>query len=404
MTPAARLAAAAEILNTLDFDRPIEAQLKAWGRGNRYAGSKDRRTIADRVYMALRYRRSAALQAGGETGRALVLGTLAIVDGQSIDDIAALCNGGYGLASLDEAERTALARIPDWPNDAARLDWPDWLWDEAKQAFGDDAERELNALRQRAPVDVRVNTLKATVEDAITALQDGTPISRDAIAYVPGFPLALRLPSGSPVLASRAWSDGMVELQDAGSQAVAAMLDARPGETILDYCAGGGGKTLALGAAMEDTGHLLAFDVETRRMTDLPQRAARAGITCITLLKGDDLKTLIGTCDRVLVDAPCSGSGSWRRDPAGKWRLTSAALDTFRRLQDDALRTAARYLRSGGTLLYATCSVLRAENEDRIAAFLDHHPSFSLEENRRFHPARDECDGFFYAKLNLTGC
>ena len=404
MTPAARLAAAADILNTLDLSRPVEAQLKAWGRGNRYAGSKDRRAIADRVFTALRYRRSAALRAGGETGRAQVLGTLAGVDGLSLDEIAASCTGGYALASLDEAESAALARIPDWPSEAARLDWPEWLWTEAQQAFEGDTERELDALRQRAPVDLRINTLRASMDDAIAALQHGTTIARDDIAPVSGFPLALRLPPGSPVLASRAWSDGMVELQDAGSQAVAAMTDAHPNETILDYCAGGGGKTLALGAAMENTGQLFAFDVEAARMTDLPQRAERAGVTCLTLLKRDDLEALTGTCDRVLVDAPCSGSGSWRRDPAGKWRLTPAALETYTRLQDDALAVASRYLRPGGTLLYATCSVLRIENEDRIATFLDHHPAFTLKESCRLHPARDGCDGFFAARLNLTGC
>ena len=404
MTPAARLAAAADILNTLDPERPVEPQLKAWGRGNRYAGSKDRRAIADRVYTALRYRRSAALRAGGETGRALVLGTLAGADGLPLDDIAGFCKGGYALASLDEAERAALAHDPEWPSDAARLDWPDWLWDAAHQAFADDTGQELDALRQRAPTDIRVNTLKATPEDAIAALQDGTTISRDDITPVPGFPLALRLPPGSPVLASRAWSDGMVELQDAGSQTIAAMLDAQPGETVLDYCAGGGGKTLAFGAAMENTGRLLAFDVQPARMADLPARAARAGVTCLSLIERDDLDALTGACDRVLVDAPCSGSGSWRRDPAGKWRLTSAALANFTRLQDDALDAAIGYLRPGGTLLYATCSILRIENEQRIDAFLARHPGFAQEEDRRLHPARDGCDGFFSARLNLTGC
>ena len=404
MTPAARLAAAADILDTLDLTRPVESQLKAWGRGNRYAGSKDRRAIADRVYMAIRYRRSAALRAGGETGRALVLGTMAGADGLSLDDILAHCSGGYGLASLDEAERMALASDPDWPSNAARLDWPDWLWADAQAVFADDIESELDALRRRAPVDLRVNTLRATVDGAIMALQDDTAITREQIRPVSGFPLALRLPPGSPVLTSRAWREGMVELQDAGSQTVAAMLEARPGETILDYCAGGGGKTLALAAAMENAGRLLAFDVEAARMADLPQRAARAGASILSLLDHSDLKSFEGICDRVLVDAPCSGSGSWRRDPAGKWRLTPATLANYTRLQDEALDAATRYLRPGGTLLYATCSVLRVENEDRIDAFLARHADFNLETNRRLHPARDGCDGFFSARLNLTDC
>ena len=242
------------------------------------------------------------------------------------------------------------------------------------------------------------------MDEAIAALSEDTTITRNDITTLPDFPLALRLPPGSPVLASRAWGDGLVELQDAGSQTVAAMLEAKPGETVLDYCAGGGGKTLALAAHMNNTGRLLAFDVQAGRMADLPRRASRAGVTNLTLLREGVPGTLEGACDRILVDAPCSGSGSWRRDPAGKWRLTPAMLETVTQLQDDALDAAARYLRPGGTLLYATCSILRVENEQRVAAFLHRHPAFTLGPSSRLHPARNGCDGFFAARLLLTGC
>ena len=397
MTPAARLSATADILDTLDLARPVEAQLKAWARGNRYAGSKDRRAIADRVYAILRRWRSCAAQGSGETGRARVLGSLAGDDGLSVGEIEALCGGGYGLPSLSDAERETLSREPDWSSEAERLDWPEWLREQAVDAFGEDTPRELDALRRRAPVDLRVNTLKATSEQAITALRE------DGISDVQTLPpTALRLPPGAPVLRSRAWRDGLVELQDAGSQAVAAMTGARSGETVLDACAGGGGKTLALAAAMEDTGRLLAADIDPARMADLPQRAARAGVTCIEILRRGALDSLGPVCDRVLVDAPCSGSGSWRRDPAGKWRLTPAMLAALTRMQDDALDAAVRFVRPGGTLVYATCSVLRAENEDRMADFLARHPGFEQIKAKRLHPARDDCDGFFAARLTLT--
>jgi len=395
MTPAARLAAAADILDTLDLSRPVEAQLRVWARGNRYAGSKDRRAIADRIYTIIRRRRSAALQGGGETGRALVLGSLIAADGLPLDAVEALCSGGYGLATLSEAERETLSREPAWPGDAARLDWPEWLMDAARAVFGEAVEAELDALRQRAPVDLRVNTLKATPEQALAALHaeglEAVPLDR---------PNALRLHPAAPVLNSRAWREGMVELQDAGSQAVATLTDAAPGEVVLDYCAGGGGKTLALAAMMQNEGRLLAHDVDPARMADLPQRAARAGATCITALP--DPAQVAGECDRVLVDAPCSGSGSWRRDAAGKWRLTAEGLNALTAMQDAALDGAARCVRPGGVLVYATCSVLRVENEARVDAFLLRHPEFTRGQALRLYPGRDGCDGFFAACLDLT--
>lgn len=399
MTPAARLAAAAALLDTLDPARPVEPQLKAWGRANRYAGSKDRRAIADRVYTVLRRWRSSALAGGGEDGRARVLGSLVQADGLGVAQIKPMCSGGYGLAPLTGAERAALSAPPDWPSEAARLDWPEWLWDAAHAVLGDDTASELDALRQRAPVDLRVNTLKATVEKALDTLrEDGLAPERTP------HPLALRLPPGAPVLTSRAWRDGLVELQDAGSQAVAEMTGAQPGETVLDYCAGGGGKTLALAAAMGSRGRLLAHDLDAARMADLPQRARRAGVTCLTLADRRTLDGLPGQCDRVLVDAPCSGSGSWRRDPAGKWRLTPDTLAALTRMQDGALDAAARYVRPGGTLTYATCSILTQENEARVAAFLGRHPDYTAGRTLRLHPARDRCDGFFATRLTLTAC
>jgi 16S rRNA (cytosine967-C5)-methyltransferase len=393
MTPSARLAAATDILDTLDLSRPVEPQLKAWARANRYAGSKDRRAIADRVYAVLRHRRSSAAHGGGESGRALLLGSLIAVDRLSMAEMDVVCSGGYGLAPLTDAERAILSRIPDWSSEAERLDWPEWLWEEAVAAFGTDTASELAALRRRAPLDLRVNTLKATPKAAMQALRaEGLEPERVG-------PLALRLPPGAPVQRGAAWAGGLVELQDAGSQAVAALTGAQPGETVLDYCAGAGGKTLALAAATEDRGAVLAHDIAPARMADLPERARRAGIGAIRFVSAADLKDWEGRCDRVLVDAPCSGSGSWRRDPAGKWTLTRARLDDVMQTQDAVLASAARYTCCGGALTYATCSILKGENEERVAAFIARNPAFRLDKQVRLHPARDCTDGFFAARL-----
>ena len=391
MRPSARLAAAAEILDGFASKRPVEPQLKAWARDNRYAGSKDRRAIADRVYTILRHLLTCAAQGGSTTGRALVLGSLVAVDELTILEIDALCPGGYGLAPLDEAERAALTSPPNHPSEAARLDWPAWLWDHANDAFGTDTPAELDALRQRAPVDLRVNTLKTTVEQAISTLQ------ADDFAPETVGPLALRLPPNSPVFRAEAYTNGLIELQDAGSQIVAAMTGTQPGETVLDFCAGAGGKTLALAAMMQNDGILIAHDIDPARMAALPARATRAGVTCLRPIADGALPD---DCDRVLVDAPCSGSGSWRRDPAGKWALSPERLAELTAAQDDALNMAAQHIRPGGTLTYATCSILPVENEARITAFLACHTDFHLLDQRRLHPARDGCDGFFAATLS----
>ncbi len=199
------------------------------------------------------------------------------------------------------------------------------------------------------------------------------------------------------VAASRAYSQGMVELQDAASQVVAETAGARPGMTVLDYCAGGGGKTLALAAELHGRGRLMAWDANPRRMADLPERAARAGAE-VRVLSDAELAALKPVCDLVLVDAPCSGTGAWRRKPEGKWRLSPEALAAFPPLQDGILDAAARKVKPGGALVYATCSLLSAENEDRAAAFLDRHPDWTAEGSRRLSPL-DGGDGFFIARF-----
>ncbi len=393
MTPSARLAAAAQILDSLTLDRPVDPQLKTWARANRFAGSKDRRAIADRVYTCLRRQRSAARQGGGDHGRALVFGSLRVQDGLSPDEIDALCTGGYGLEPLTTAERAALAAHPDYTSPAEALDWPDWLWPEAQRAFGADVEPELDALRQRAAFDVRANLLRTTRDGAREAL------SREGIeaSPMPLSPTALRLATGTALTGTKAYRDGLVEPQDAASQAVADLIAALPGETVLDFCAGAGGKTLALAAAMQNRGRVLAHDVDPRRMAVLPERAARAGATIIERVSADQIAS--GSCDRVLVDAPCSGSGSWRRDPAGKWRLTPARLDALKTAQHDALSRAADAVKPGGFLVYATCSILGVENDDQVERFLHEGSDFNVKTTRAYWPHRDQADGFYAALL-----
>jgi 16S rRNA (cytosine967-C5)-methyltransferase len=360
VTPAARLQAAIDVLSAIEAGAPnAERALADWGRANRYAGSKDRAAVADRVYDALRRRRSHAWIAGGEGPRAAILGGAAAAG----EDVEALFAGlRHGPAPLTDAERAALAAPRPAP-DPIRLDYPDWLDRPLRDSLGAAFEPAMAALRERAPVDLRVNTLKATVAEARAALAaEGIETAAVSLA-----PVALRAAPGAPVARSRAYAEGVVELQDAASQAAAALAEARPGETVLDFCAGGGGKTLALAAAMANRGRLIAHDADPRRMRDLSARAARAGASVETV-ETAGLSRLEGACDLVFVDAPCSGSGSWRRDPLGKWRLTPGRLDALAALQVRILREAARCVKPEGRLAYATCSTLTVETDAPIAA------------------------------------
>ena len=393
MTPEARLAAAANILDNFDYDRPADPQLKAWARQNRYAGSGDRRAIADRVYTVLRRKRSSAVYGGGTTGRALVLGNLVASDGLAVDAISDLCKGPYGLEPPTENELVSLSTNSAHESEAERLDWPEWLYPQAIAAFGDAVFDELDAMRERAPVDLRVNSLCATRPEAI-ALLAGESINAEPVELSA---TALRIATATRILNTEAYRSGAVELQDAASQAVADYAQPEPGQNVLDFCAGAGGKTLALAALMDNRGTLIAHDIDPRRMSDLPIRAERAQATIIRQAQKSDL--VENSFDRVLVDAPCSGSGSWRRDPIGKWRLTPEKLDALVKAQRDALSAAATYVRPGGTLTYATCSVLPLENDEQVAWFCAQNPVFKLEVSRALWPSRDKCDGFFMARF-----
>jgi 16S rRNA (cytosine967-C5)-methyltransferase len=403
LTPAARLAAAASVLDSIAHSRaPAEVVLKAWGQSNRYAGSKDRRAIADRVYKVLRARGRLAWAMGGrEDGRALVIGSLSLIDGLPLEEIEALHSGeGYGPRPLSKQERARISagegELPGWV--AAGL--PEFVVADFQKTFGDRWAEEAAALMQpRAPIDLRVNTTKATVEAVEAELREAGL----APERTPRSPVGLRLPTEPPpnVQALEAFKAGRVEIQDEGSQIVCALAEARPGMTVVDYCAGGGGKTLGLAAQMEGRGQLIGFDVVQKRLDNIRPRLARAGVEAELRLLGHDgegMDDLAGAADVVFVDAPCSGSGTWRRRPEDAWRLTEDEVARLHGLQVQILGRAARLVKPGGRLVYVTCSMLTAENEASADAFEAGHPEFTPTGPRlRLSPASTNTDGFFAA-------
>lgn len=391
MRPPAQAAAAAAILDEVLAGARPEAALSAWARGARYAGSSDREAVRDIVFDALRRRRSAAARGagvaaagGGPTGRALVLG-LAREAGAE----AAWFDGSpHALAPPGEGEA---GREPDAEE---ALDLPGWLVAPLRAALGEDLAAVAGAMRRRAPVFLRVNLARISRGDALALL------AGEGIAARP-HPLAesaLEVTGGARRLrGSGAYAGGLVELQDAASQAVVEALPLAPGQRVLDLCAGGGGKALAMAARMGGERaplELWAHDAAPGRMADLPVRAARAGAA----ITPTDSPEAPAPFDGVLVDAPCSGSGSWRRDPAGKWALTPERLAELVTLQRAILGRAAALVAARGWLAYATCSLLREENEGQVAAFLAANPSWHEAGRLRLSPLKGG-DGFFLAVL-----
>lgn len=382
MTPAARVAAAAEVLDEILAGAPAEPALSGWARRSRFAGSKDRRALRDLVFDALRRRRSYAARGGADTGRGLMLGRLRDA-GEDPDSV--FTGVGHAPPPLSEAERTA----GNPPEGAAARDLPDWLWDRFEASLGTDADGAARALRDRAPVHLRVNLLRTDRARAVAALAGEGICARP----VETAETALEVTEGARLVArSRAFLDGLVELQDAASQAVVARLAPRAGGRVLDYCAGGGGKTLALAALARAP--VWAHDAHPRRMRDLPARAARAQADVRIV----DDPAAEGPFDIVLCDAPCSGSGSWRRDPEAKWRLDPEGLAGLEAMQARILETAAQFVAPGGRLAYATCSVLEGENRAQVEAFLARNPGWVRTDCHLWLPGPSG-DGFFLAVL-----
>lgn len=389
MTPGARILAAIEVLDQVLSGMAAEQALTRWARQARYAGSKDRAAVRDHVFQALRCRRSYAALGGGSDGRAIMIGAVRAKDG---DPETLFTGDGHAPAPLGPEERASAGSDL---SEADMADLPDWLWSVFVEDLGPRAMDMAMAQKARAPVALRVNIRMNTVPQAIEML------SQDGIFAepVPSCPTALIVRDGErKIRNAMAYTSGAVELQDVNSQAAMTRVSIPPHARVLDYCAGGGGKTLALAAALPTSrpAQFFAHDNDPSRMADLPARAQRAGVDVTRLRIGDVEK--FGPFDLVLCDVPCSGSGTWRRTPDAKWSLTPDRLQTLEEIQRDILRRARDLLRPGGHLIYTTCSVLRRENEDQMTWFQQQHPKDALKDDV-FWPVSETGDGFFYAAL-----
>jgi 16S rRNA (cytosine967-C5)-methyltransferase len=432
MTPGARLAAAIEVLADIGARRrPAPDTLKDWGLSHRFAGSGDRAGIAGLVYDALRRRASSAFLMGEDTPRATALGMLVRERGLDVDTVARLADGaGYAPPPLTETERARLAAA-DLSGAPAHVlgDYPDWLDPHLARVFGDERAEEGAALASRAPLDLRANTIKASRDEAAKSLADLAP---EPTRWSPnGLRIKLRADAKSPAVhAEFAYLKGLVEIQDEGSQLAALLAGAKPGEQVLDLCAGGGGKTLALAAFMQNKGQLYATDDDKRRLVPIHDRLERSGARNVQVRApksvGNELADLAGKLDLVLIDAPCTGIGAWRRNPDAKWRVRPGALEVRVKEQAETLARAVPLVRPGGRIAYVTCSVLEEENGAQIRNFIGLHPDFSVEkpaevanalgeraymfgkaalvsgEGLLMTPRRTDTDGFFVSLLRRS--
>ena len=378
-----RIAAAIEVLADIDaHKRPVAEALKSWGLNNRFAGAGDRAAIGNLVYDALRRRSSLAHVMGADEPRALVL---AVVVREWGEDIAAL-NDSFGgdrfapapVTDAEAARLTAADPLADAP-DHIRADVPEWVAPHLQHSFGDDWIAEARALAGRPSLDLRVNTLKANRDKVLRGLARFSPEGEVRLAEGIRFPAGARDSRTPNVTSEEGYLKGWFEVQDFGSQIVAALASPRGGEQVLDLCAGAGGKTLAMAAAMQNRGQIFAYDSDRTRLAPIYDRLKRAGVRNVQVRAPGEgvLDDLRGKLDRVVVDAPCTGSGTWRRQPTTKWKLTPEQLAMRVAEQKAILADAATYLKPGGTLVYITCSVLPEENAGQVADFLAAHPDFA---------------------------
>lgn len=383
MRLAGRIAAAIEVLEEI-FSRhmPAAVALHDWGRAHRFAGSGDRAAIGNLVYDSLRQKNLLSHYMQSETPRALVLSTLARLWGVKVQELDAVLREKFSPGPLDDGERQLLtAPAPTDLADWIAGNYPEWLHAQFRAAFGGDAARQGSSLAERAPVDLRTNILKTNRDDLLGEF------ARYQAEKGPLSPYSVRIPAtttdrrSANVEMETAHGRGWFEVQDTASQLAAALACARPGERILDLCAGAGGKTLALAADMQNKGTIYAYDKDKRRLRPIFERLARAGVTNTDVIGADEtarLAVLDAAMDMVFIDAPCTGTGTWRRKPDAKWRLSQPTLNQRLKDQKQVLQTGAEKVRPGGRLVYATCSVLPCENTDQVNTFLAANPQFSL--------------------------
>ena len=439
MTPGARISAAIELMDEISnaWEQPerraLDAIIAYYFRQRRYIGSKDRAAIAEMVYYIVRNKEILSwwvdyLQAPF-TPRSFILCMLAKHQRLSLNDITHLFNGDrFAPSPLDKLEKLF---VEEWCKTlllnyqmplSTRLNFPAWMESLLTARFGDRLQSEMQALNEEAPVDIRTNLLKTTRE----ALQASLASEGFAMAATPLSPIGLRMTKRSAIFTSQAFKFGWFEMQDAASQMVALMVDARPGQKVIDFCAGAGGKTLALAAQMQNKGQLLAWDTSKKRLEQMPDRIKRAGVDNVRIhpIESENdafIKRHKETADRVLVDAPCSGSGTWRRNPDLKWRFSEKDLAEIIAIQSSILDSASRLVKVGGRLIYATCSLFESENERQIADLLTKKANFRVVEwskiwdkdsplgdspniendgdYLRVSPHKDGVDGFFAAVL-----
>jgi 16S rRNA (cytosine967-C5)-methyltransferase len=433
MTPSARLAAAIEVFASIETDRrPAADALKSWGLAHRFAGSGDRAAIAGLVYDALRRRASSAWLMGAETPRAVLLGMLKRERELDAEAIAKLADGtGYAPEALsdDERKRLEAADMAGAPAHVAG-DYPEWLDPHFVRAFGESRAEEGAVLASRAPLDLRVNELKAERAAAAKMLSGFHP---EPARWSPwGLRIRLAADAKSPAIhAEPAFLKGMIEVQDEGSQLAALFSGAKPGEQVVDLCAGAGGKTLALAAMMQNKGQVFATDDDKRRLAPIHDRLRRSGARNVQVRTpksvGGEIDDLAGHMDRVLIDAPCTGTGAWRRNPDAKWRMRPGALEQRVKEQAEILDRAVPLVKKGGLIAYITCSVLEEENGAQVRAFLARHPQFAIQppaevarslgdrgsifikaarlsdEGLSMTPKTTDTDGFFVALLRRAG-
>lgn len=439
MTPGARIAVAIAALEQMEgFWRegrkiPTDRLLNRFYKERRFMGSRDRGTVSELIYRVLRYQMNLdwwlGQQTFPQTMRNRVIAALILFGDFTAETLTpAFVDGPYAPEPLNDDEQSLATMLqgkplqsPDMPTHV-RLNVPEWLMPHLEESFGDRLEAEMEAMMLEAPVDLRVNTLKTTREELLAELDD----QRIECGPSPVSPVGIRLTRRQPVFVLPAFREGRFEMQDEGSQMVGLIVDARPGHRVVDFCAGAGGKTLAMAATMENKGRILAWDTSAKRLGEMPARLARAGVSNVqykVLSSEADpfIKRHKQTADRVLVDAPCSGSGTWRRNPDLKWRTTPTDLEELRAIQARVLASAARLVKPGGRLIYATCSLLKSENEQQVETFLAQHPHFRVVCAQKIWdktlpedggdevsylwvtPRQDGVDGFFAAVMVNTG-
>lgn len=431
MRDGGRLAATIEVLTDFAQRRvPLKVCMADWARGARFAGSKDRAFISGLALDVLRHR--SCLEAVGDGPRGAVLLALAHFWDWPLARIADACaDEPHGPGPLSDGERALVADpLPIPTADAVGANVPDFVWPLLDRVC-DDPLGEARAFCARAPIDLRTNRLKADQEKVVKALSAMDPIPGALAADALRVPVPEADLRGAAITPTPSYNKGWVEIQDEASQVAAFGAGPVAGSQVLDYCAGGGGKTLALAALMDNSGQIYAYDKDARRLAPIFERLSRAGVRNAQVISPaeneDELSALEGKMDVVFVDAPCTGSGTWRRHPDTKWRLSEAQLHRRMDEQDQVLAASATYVRSGGALVYVTCSLFAEENEDRVAAFLATRPDFAVDDvcaamaasgglapdatlppaaesgALRLSPGRTQTDGFTITRLVRRG-